>query len=81
VCKDRWHGPGGIGDRRIGDPEDVSSTHFSFAKSKFPIGERTVVLWTSRSHVKRVSRRELRGAESTIGDRESGIREAVITTS
>jgi hypothetical protein len=29
-----------------------------------------------RSHVKRVSQRELRGARSTIGDRESGIRES-----
>jgi hypothetical protein len=34
-----------------------------------------MVLWTSRSHAKRVSRRELRGAESAIADQESGIRE------
>jgi hypothetical protein len=32
---------GGIGDRRIGDPEDVSPIHFSFAKFEFSIGERT----------------------------------------
>jgi hypothetical protein len=25
---------GGIGDRRIGDPEDASSTHLSFVKSE-----------------------------------------------
>jgi hypothetical protein len=48
---------GGIGDRRIGDPEDVSPIHFSFAKYETSIGERTVVLWTSWSHIKRVSQR------------------------
>jgi hypothetical protein len=67
--------PGGIENRRIGNPKGVNSTHFNSANSETPIGERTVVLWTSRSHAKRVSRRELRGAESAIGDRESGIRE------
>jgi hypothetical protein len=67
--------PGGIENRRIGDPKGVSSTHSNSANSETPIGERTVVLWTSRSHEKRVSRRELRGAESAIADRESGIRE------
>jgi hypothetical protein len=30
--------PSGIGDRRIRDPEDVSSTHLSLAKSELPIG-------------------------------------------
>jgi hypothetical protein len=48
---------------------------FHFREVRNPIGERTVVLWTSRSHEKEVSRRELRSAESSIADRESGIRE------
>jgi hypothetical protein len=65
--------PSGIGDRRIGDPENVSSTHSNSANSETPIGERTVVLWTSRSHEKGVSRRELRSGEryhrgSGVGD-------------
>jgi hypothetical protein len=66
---------GGIRNRRIGDPEDVSSTHYDLEKSEIPIGERTVVLWTNRSHAKGVSQRELRGAESTIADWEPGIHE------
>jgi hypothetical protein len=43
------------------------------ANSETPIRERTVVLWTSRSHEKGVSQRELRSGEryhrgSGIGD-------------
>jgi hypothetical protein len=34
---------GGIGDRRIGDPEDVSPTPFSFAKPEIPIRDKTTV--------------------------------------
>jgi hypothetical protein len=48
--------PGGIGNRRIGDPEGVSSTHFNPRSSETPIGGRTVVLWTSRSHAKELAR-------------------------
>ena len=44
--------PGGIINRRIGNPKGVSSTHFKSAKCETLIGGRTVVLWTSRSHVK-----------------------------
>jgi hypothetical protein len=47
--------PGGIGNRRIGNSKGVSSTHFNSAKSETPIGERTVVLWTSRSHAKELA--------------------------
>jgi hypothetical protein len=43
----------GIKDRRIGNPEDINPTHFSFMKSEFSIRERTVVLWTIRSHAER----------------------------
>jgi hypothetical protein len=31
--------PGGIGDQRIGDPENVSSTHFNSMNSEISIGE------------------------------------------
>jgi hypothetical protein len=48
---------------------------FQFREVRNSDRGRTVVLWNSRSHAKKVSRRELRGAESTIADRESGIRE------
>jgi hypothetical protein len=34
-----------------------------------------VVLWTGRSHARGVSCRGLKGAESAIGNQESGIRE------
>jgi hypothetical protein len=68
--------PGGIGNRRIGDPGGVSYTHFNFASSELPIGEGIVVLWPSRSHAKRASQRELRCAVSAIGDRELGNCEA-----
>jgi hypothetical protein len=67
--------PGGIENRRIKNPKGISSTHSIFAKSETLIGERTVVLWTSRSYEKEASWRELRSAESSIADRESGIRE------
>jgi hypothetical protein len=33
--------PSGIGDRRIGDPENVSSKHFKPAKSETPTEEST----------------------------------------
>jgi hypothetical protein len=55
--------PSGIRDRRIGDPENIISTHSNSTNSETPIRERTVVLWTSRSHEKGVSRRELRSGE------------------
>jgi hypothetical protein len=65
--------PSGIGDRRIEDPESVISTHSHPVKSETSIGERTVVSWTSRSHEKGVSQRELRSGDrchrgSGIGD-------------
>jgi hypothetical protein len=58
---------GGIGNRRIGNPKGVSFTHSNSANSETPIGERTVVSWTSRSHAKGASRREL----SQIGNQGS----------
>jgi hypothetical protein len=67
--------PGGVGDRRIGNSESVSSTHFESTNSETPIEGRARGLGTGRSHVRGVSRRGLKGAESAIANRESGIRE------
>jgi hypothetical protein len=58
---------GGIRNRRIGNPKGVSFTHSNSVNSETLIGERTVVSWTSRSHAKGASQREL----SQIGNRGS----------
>jgi hypothetical protein len=66
----------------IGDPEGVSSTHFNSANFELPIGKRTVVSWTSRSHEKGASRRELRSGERFHRGLEIGdLRGKLVTTS
>jgi hypothetical protein len=62
--------PGGIGDRRIGDPENVSSTHFNSVNSEIPIGEG---LW-SRGLASRMRKELAEGAkECREHHRRSGI--------